>query len=1123
MPTRIVSSDSYVRFLVPPIKQPAPEYVKNTLPEYRITHLLGSGGFADVYGGSDPDGLAVAIKVPQFKMDKTLDSSVLDKFALEADIWSKLDHENIVNLHARSPTPLPHIVIELMEGGDLESLMKNHKLSVKETLHIMLQILEGMSYAHRMASVHRDLKPENILFTKDGVAKITDWGIGKYMASEGITKTIETKGTFAYSAPEQFDSRKYGEVDWQTDIFQLGIVFYEMLTGVKPFEGRDMAEVMGKVLTYEPDPPSSLNPDVPPELDDIVMRALLKNKKRRWASGAVMLDRLKYIVEKWTYLKEQQFHEQPSTNKEAGVPMTTPIPICLKCGRASYYYSEYNSFWCEECQDYVYPKEASEASSKGVPQREVNRLEQSRIPYTRQFPDQQPIQLQQRLNQLPMMEQPTPQQITYEPKETKTMKKPMGRKKRSKKIAIVSIVIIVLLIGCGMGGYVWYRWDLDEGGTDSNDNSNVNSIEDIRQINFQWIDITRGAFMMGSSASEGYDNEHPQHEITISKYFQMLQFEVTQAQWELVMGNNPSSFTGYDDKPVETVSWNDCQSFVSKLNEIDSNYTYRLPTEAEWEYSCRADSNTTHCYGNDIAQLGEYAHYDDNSDVKTHVVGKKMANAWGLHDMHGNVGEWCQDWYDEDFYGDSPDIDPQGTTSGLDRVIRGGCWYSDADYCRSAYRDHIPPTRRSYYIGLRLVRVLHEDKDTDGDGVGDNLDAFPNDRNETSDRDDDGVGDNSDKFPDDPAASIDIDGDGWPDKWNEGMTEEDSITRLHLDAFPYDPVASMDTDGDDWPDKWNEGKTQSDSTTGLHLDAFPNDPAASVDADNDGYPDEWNTGKDANNSTSEPQLSLDAFPNDKDEWADSDDDGVGDNQQFSDLNFEWVDISSGTFTMGSNWEEDPENPYQGEGGYENEQPVHQVTISKNFQMLKYELTQAQWEAVIGTTPWRGQYYSKEGDDYPATNISWNDCQDFVDELNTLDTSHTYSLPTEAEWEYCCRAGSNTDYCYGDDAGQLVDYAWYRTNAYDANEKYVHEVGQKLPNAWGLYDMHGNAWEWCQDWSHSDYNNAPDDGTAWEDPVSSYRVYRGGGWSRLAETCRSAVRYWKDLDYDIGLRLVRLQA
>ncbi len=296
MSDQIKPSDSYARFLVEPSRKPAPKHIKKLLPKYRITHFLGAGGFADVYEGTDENGWGVAIKVPQFKMEKTMDTSALKRFASEADIWKKLQHENIVTVYETGAKPIPHIVMELMDGGDLETLMNNHRLTVSEAVHIMVQVLEGISYAHRMATVHRDLKPENILFTSDGVAKITDWGIGKYMASEGLTKTLDTKGTLAYSAPEQFNTKEYGEVDWQTDIFQLGIVFYEMLTGVKPFEGKDMAEIMGKVLTYNPVPPSEYNSNVPSELEDIVMGALEKEKEYRWESGAVMLHEMKLVI-----------------------------------------------------------------------------------------------------------------------------------------------------------------------------------------------------------------------------------------------------------------------------------------------------------------------------------------------------------------------------------------------------------------------------------------------------------------------------------------------------------------------------------------------------------------------------------------------------------------------------------------------------------------------------------------------------------------------------------------------------------------------------------------------------------------------------------------------------------
>ena len=211
---------------------------------------------------------------------------------------------------------------------------------------------------------------------------------------------------------------------------------------------------------------------------------------------------------------------------------------------------------------------------------------------------------------------------------------------------------------------------------------------------------------MGSYPGEGSDDEHPRHQVVISKDFQMLEFEVTQAQWEAVMGNNPSSFSG-DNNPVESVSWHDCQSFISKLNELDSDYTYRLPTEAEWEYACRAGSDTTYSHGNDSGQLGEYAWYDDNSNSRTHPVGEKKPNAWDLYDMHGNVWEWCQDWYDGDYYDNSPGTDPQGPNSGSYRVIRGGGWRNDAGYCRSAFRDGHPGgcDGGDYDFGLRLVRL----------------------------------------------------------------------------------------------------------------------------------------------------------------------------------------------------------------------------------------------------------------------------------------------------------------------------------------------------------------------------------------------------------------------------------
>jgi len=298
MDSPIEQSDSFVDFLPPPPPEPAPDNIRNLLPDYRIDHLLGSGGFADVYYGNDEDGKAFALKIP--KIDGNLaskDPKVMNRFKSEAELWMRLDHRNIVKLHSIKTEPLPHMAMELMAGGSLKQLMKKHKLTIGETVQIMVQVLEGLSYAHKMASVHRDMKPENILFSTRGVAKITDWGIGKFMASESVTGSQDFKGTLSHSAPEQFNKREYGNVDWQTDIFQIGVMFYKMVTGKNPFKGEDIADCMGKVLMDQPEQPSSLNSEVPKELDEVIMGALKKRKEDRWGTD-VMLYKLKEISEK---------------------------------------------------------------------------------------------------------------------------------------------------------------------------------------------------------------------------------------------------------------------------------------------------------------------------------------------------------------------------------------------------------------------------------------------------------------------------------------------------------------------------------------------------------------------------------------------------------------------------------------------------------------------------------------------------------------------------------------------------------------------------------------------------------------------------------------------------------
>ncbi|MCP4348341.1 MAG: formylglycine-generating enzyme family protein [Desulfobacterales bacterium] len=214
---------------------------------------------------------------------------------------------------------------------------------------------------------------------------------------------------------------------------------------------------------------------------------------------------------------------------------------------------------------------------------------------------------------------------------------------------------------------------------------------------FEFAYIPPGEFMMGEPEN--------QHKVTLTKGFYMQTTQVTQGQWTAVMGSNPSKFEKGSDYPVESVSWHDAQEFVRKLNELEKTDLYRLPSEAEWEYACRARSNKRYCFGDDEGYASEYGWFCNNSGSKTHPVGQKKHNAWGLYDMHGNVWEWCQDWYGS--YTSSDVTDPGGPDSGSSKVFRGGSWFSFVENCRAGVRDCDPPDRFGHDLGFRIVKSLH--------------------------------------------------------------------------------------------------------------------------------------------------------------------------------------------------------------------------------------------------------------------------------------------------------------------------------------------------------------------------------------------------------------------------------
>ena len=206
-------------------------------------------------------------------------------------------------------------------------------------------------------------------------------------------------------------------------------------------------------------------------------------------------------------------------------------------------------------------------------------------------------------------------------------------------------------------------------------------------------------FKMGSN--DGGSNEKPIHEVCIDDFY-IGKYEVTQKQWREIMGSNPSRFSNCDNCPVENVSWNDVQEFIKKLNQ-KTGQNYCLPTEAEWEYAARGGNKSNDYKYSGSNNIGEVAWYLENAGKITHTVGTKRANDLGIYDMSGNVWEWCSDWYGSNYYKNSPHNNPQGPSSGTDRVFRGGSWNSRVEYCRVADRLHWTPDNGSYNLGFRLA------------------------------------------------------------------------------------------------------------------------------------------------------------------------------------------------------------------------------------------------------------------------------------------------------------------------------------------------------------------------------------------------------------------------------------
>jgi formylglycine-generating enzyme required for sulfatase activity len=558
----------------------------------------------------------------------------------------------------------------------------------------------------------------------------------------------------------------------------------------------------------------------------------------------------------------------------------------------------------------------------------------------------------------------------------------------------------------------------------------------------RFVPIQAGTFTMGDANS--FDDETP-HQVTLTQPFELGVYEVTQEQYEAVMGTSPSEFDGLQN-PVETVSWDDAVEFCRKLSampaEKKAGYVYRLPTEAEWEYACRAGTTTEYSFGDSESKLGEYAWYAKNSGHTTHPVGKKKPNAWGLYDMHGNVYEWCQDWY-----GDHPSgsvTDPTGAASGRGRVLRGGSFLSQTSDVRSAKRAYLQPVISAVTYGFRVLRSSVESTESTNTAT-----VEPQD---TSRKEDDAPEAVAAKAVDTEEARR------WYDLF---VVNQDNQRALKRGTIKGGETVTIELEA--------EKKRHIGFGTNVFQDRIPFADGESIifhqtkgavagigvtSKDGNGGGQEF-TPVDGqlcfqleNNSNHtlkyviyEVVENKEAVPHPTSTNATASQSQTQDSVPVvNSIGMRFVPISAGTFTRG-----------QGES-------AHKVTLTQSFHLGQYEVTQEQYKQVMGSNP----SGFKEAT-HPVETVNWNEAVEFCRKLSAMpqekSAGFVYRLPTDAEWEYASRAGTTTGFSFGDDSAEMGNYGWLTSNSQET----THPVGQKKPNPWGLYDMYGNVWEWCLDW------------------------------------------------------------
>ena len=929
--------------------------------QYVLLEKLGAGGMGQVYKAYHPGmDRIVAIKVILAK-GKIAEESVR-RFEREVKAAAKLSHPNIITVYDAGNANGRHfMVMELVKGQDLNIIVhRKGTLGVSETINFIKQVARGLAFAHENRVIHRDIKPANLLLDTNGNVKILDMGLAKISSRENeekvsmLTGTTSIMGTVDFMSPEQGLSSR--DVDARADMYSLGATLYYLLTKQVMYAG-DTA--FAKLIAHSELPIPSLKairPDVSDNLEFIYTKMVAKQVEDRYQSMLELIQDLdatekgsastKNLTELSTIYSLQDEFGEMGVNRlssKTGSPSSKSTKlfkekdykIALIATGAVILVSGIVAFALFAIGRPSNPQK--EVALKNVIANENTASVKNKVSFENVKPIA-PIKENSGKATPPVTVSITPAIPKIDapevmPKTINLLEAPFTKIKANEKQNEVAKIL---------RKEVEEKVDLGNG------------------VSLDLVLIPPGKFVMGSPPTEiGHHISETQHEVTLTNPFYMGKYEVTQEQWETISGNYTSETKG-PNLPVTSVSWDDCQTFIKKLNEKTKG-SYRLPTEAEWEFSCRAGTTIAYSFGSSIKKND--ANFGDGMAGFIKPVGSYKANPYGLYDMHGNVYEWCEDWFAS--YAAGIVTNPKGPAAAELRVLRGGSFGSnDENSLRCANRFFSAPSNRFTGVGFRLVR----------DVVFDTAVAPA-------------------KIKPDPATVV--------------------PTNEVLLVAPFSETKAKEVQKEIAMRLQKEVEEKVNLENGVSLD-----------------------------------LML---------------------------------IPAGKFVMGS-----PPT----EIGHHISETQHEVTLTKPFYMGKYEVTQEQWEKVMGNNP-----SQVKGAKLPVTNASWENCQEFIKRLNA-NTSGGYRLPTEAEWEYACRAGTTTSYSFGDRLTKAI------ANYASGPQGRTKAVGSYNPNAFGLHDMHGNVWEWCEDWRGAYPAGAIIDpkGPA----MGERRILRGGSCDGVSD-CRSSGR------------------